>query len=167
MESGPFRFSRTESLKVNWLWTLIPSMKYLSTSIPGSGRSPGEGSGNPLQCSCLENSLDRACGLQSMGFQRAGYDWEHAHTHTQSTFMVTPNLVSDWMTERCCLAKLIHNPDHHTLPLLILLGNEVTEGGGLGQEKRSEGRNGLHNWWGIWQLFPLMLAAFYSWPFPS
>ena len=27
-------------------------------SIPGSGRSPGEGSGNPLQYSCLENSTD-------------------------------------------------------------------------------------------------------------
>ena len=28
-------------------------------SIPGSGRSPGEGNGYPLQCSCLENSTDR------------------------------------------------------------------------------------------------------------
>ena len=28
-------------------------------SIPGLGRSPGEGSGNPLQYSCLENSMDR------------------------------------------------------------------------------------------------------------
>ena len=27
-------------------------------SIPGSGRSPGEGNGNPLQYSCLENPLD-------------------------------------------------------------------------------------------------------------
>ena len=27
--------------------------------IPGSGRSPGEGSGNPLQYSCLENSMNR------------------------------------------------------------------------------------------------------------
>ena len=27
-------------------------------SIPGSGRSPGEGSGNPLQYSCLENPMD-------------------------------------------------------------------------------------------------------------
>ena len=26
---------------------------------PGSGRSPGEGNGSPLQCSCLENSMDR------------------------------------------------------------------------------------------------------------
>ena len=28
-------------------------------SIPGSGRSPGAGNGNPLQYSCLENPLDR------------------------------------------------------------------------------------------------------------
>ena len=28
-------------------------------SVPGSGRSPGEGNGNPLQYSCLENSIDR------------------------------------------------------------------------------------------------------------
>ena len=28
-------------------------------SIPGLGRSPGEGNGNPLQYSCLENSMDR------------------------------------------------------------------------------------------------------------
>ena len=27
-------------------------------SIPWSGRSPGEGNGNPLQYSCLENSVD-------------------------------------------------------------------------------------------------------------
>ena len=27
--------------------------------IPGSGRFPGEGNGNPLQYSCLENSMDR------------------------------------------------------------------------------------------------------------
>ena len=28
-------------------------------SIPGSGRSPGEGNGNSLQYSCLENSMDK------------------------------------------------------------------------------------------------------------
>ena len=27
--------------------------------IPGSGKTPGEGNGNPLQCSCLGNSMDR------------------------------------------------------------------------------------------------------------
>ena len=31
-------------------------------SIPGLGRSPGEGNGNPLQYSSLENPMDRAAG---------------------------------------------------------------------------------------------------------
>ena len=31
----------------------------ISGSIPGLRRSPGEGNGNPLQYSCLENSIDR------------------------------------------------------------------------------------------------------------
>ena len=30
------------------------------SSIPGSGRSPAVGNGNPLQYSCLENSMERA-----------------------------------------------------------------------------------------------------------
>ena len=29
------------------------------SSVPGLGRSPGEGNGNPLQYSCLENPMDR------------------------------------------------------------------------------------------------------------
>ena len=33
-------------------------------SIPGLGRAPGEGNGNPLQCSCLGNLMDSR--LQSM-----------------------------------------------------------------------------------------------------
>ena len=40
-------------------------------SIPGWGRSPGGGHGNPLQSSCLENPMDgEPGGLQSMGSQR-------------------------------------------------------------------------------------------------
>ena len=35
-------------------------------SIPGLGRSPGEGHGSPLQCSCLENSLDRGAWLAAV-----------------------------------------------------------------------------------------------------
>ena len=36
--------------------------------IPGSGRSPGGGHGNPLQYSCLENPMDKdPDGLQSIG----------------------------------------------------------------------------------------------------
>ena len=40
-----------------------------------SGRSLGEGNGNPLQYSCLENAwTEEAGGLQSMGWQRVGQD---------------------------------------------------------------------------------------------
>ena len=43
--------------------------------IPGLGRSPGEGKGNPFQSSCLENPMDRgASRLQSMGLLRVGHD---------------------------------------------------------------------------------------------
>ena len=37
----------------------LPAMQKNPGSIRGWGRSPGEGNGNPLQYSCLENSLDR------------------------------------------------------------------------------------------------------------
>ena len=46
-------------------------------SIPGLGRSPGEENGNPLQYSCLENSMmeepDREPGW-STGLQRVRHD---------------------------------------------------------------------------------------------
>ena len=44
-----------------WWWrTLLPMQETWETgSIPGSGRSPGGGHGNPLQYSCLENPMDR------------------------------------------------------------------------------------------------------------
>ena len=45
-------------------------------SILGSGRSSGEGNGNPLQYSCLENPMAGERGrLQSMGSQRVGHNW--------------------------------------------------------------------------------------------
>ena len=43
-------------------------------SIPGLGRSPGEGNGNPLQYSCLENPVEEPGRLQSMGSQRVMHD---------------------------------------------------------------------------------------------
>ena len=42
--------------------------------IPGLGRSPGEGNGNPLQYSCLEIPWTEEAGrLQSMGSHRVGH----------------------------------------------------------------------------------------------
>ena len=44
-----------------------------SGSIPGSGRSPGGGNGNPLQYSCLENPMDR--GAWWAAIQRFAKSW--------------------------------------------------------------------------------------------
>ena len=42
-----------------WVVKNQPASAGDAGSIPGSGSSPGKGNGNPLQCSCLENSMDR------------------------------------------------------------------------------------------------------------
>ena len=53
------------------------------SSIPGLGRSFGEGNGNPLQYYCLENSITVKPGvLQSMMSQRSRDDWVTEHTHS-------------------------------------------------------------------------------------
>ena len=53
--------------------------------IPGSGRSPGEGNGNSLQNSCLENSMDRgACWATVHGLQRIRHNRAHINTHIES-----------------------------------------------------------------------------------
>ena len=50
----------------------LPDSAGEAGSIPGSGRSPGEGNAYPLQYSCLENSMDRGawraivCGVSDM-----------------------------------------------------------------------------------------------------
>ena len=44
-------------------------------SIPGSGRYPGGGNGSPLQCSCLENPMDRGTWQATVhGITRVGHE---------------------------------------------------------------------------------------------
>ena len=55
-------------------------------SIPGLGRSPGGGRGNPLQCACLENPRDKESGrLQSVVSAKSQKQMKqlctHAHEH--------------------------------------------------------------------------------------
>ena len=51
-------------------------------SVPGSGRSPGEGSGNPLQYSCLENCMDRGPWQATTWGCKESDTTETQHTHT-------------------------------------------------------------------------------------
>ena len=52
--------------------------------VPGSGRSPGEGHGNSLQYSCLENPMDSgACWATAHRVARVVHDWcDLARMHT-------------------------------------------------------------------------------------
>ena len=53
--------------------------------IPGSGRSPGEGHGNPLQYSCLESPMDRGAWWvtdESDMTEQITHTHTHTHTHT-------------------------------------------------------------------------------------
>ena len=63
--------------------------------IPGSGRSPEEGNGNPLQYSCLENPMDRRAWqatVLKVTKSRTGPS-ERAHTqHTQLINSYSPKL---------------------------------------------------------------------------
>ena len=52
-------------------------------SLPGSGRSPGVGNGNPLRSSCLGNSIDKRSlvGYSPWGCKELATT-QHTHTHT-------------------------------------------------------------------------------------
>ena len=43
------------------------------SSIPGLGKSPGKGNGNPIQYSYLENSMEEPGRLKSTDLERVGY----------------------------------------------------------------------------------------------
>ena len=72
--------------------------------IPRSGRAIGVRNGNPLQYSCLENSMDRGAWLQPRESQGVRRDWAHIHritavdwftlSHTESH---TLNALSPWV----------------------------------------------------------------------
>ena len=78
--------------------------------IPGWGRSPGEGNGNPLQCSCLENPMDRGDwwvtvhgGTKSQTQLSDSYTHTHTHTHTHTSTLC----------RRASYNLVLHTPQIH------------------------------------------------------
>ena len=67
--------------------------------IPGSGRSPGEGNGKPLQYSCLENPMDR--GASQAAVHRVTKSWTQLSTHACHYLMSKPifylMVISSWL----------------------------------------------------------------------
>ena len=73
----------------------LPAHAADTSSIPRSGRSPGGGHGNPLQCSCLENPMEREAWRASVhgNHKRARHDLEtkqqclyYTHTYMESIY---------------------------------------------------------------------------------
>ena len=58
-------------------------------SIPDSGRSPGVGNGNPLQCSCLGNPMDRGTWWATIyGVTRVKIYNKYSYLHTPYYILV-------------------------------------------------------------------------------
>ena len=68
-------------------------------SIPGSGRYPRGGNGNPLQYSCLENPTDRGVGQsRAHGVTKSQIRLSthtHRHTHTHCLVWISKTLEED------------------------------------------------------------------------
>ena len=77
-----------------------------SDLIPGSGRSPGEGNGNPLQCSCLENPMDRGTWRATVhGVPKSWTQLKPLSMHTPTLWV--PGGLGPWLT----LLSLAHVRD--------------------------------------------------------
>ena len=69
---------------------------------PGSERSPGGGNGNPLQYSCLENSMDRGAWCGIVHGVANSQTWQHLSTYPDKS--AERPLVWCWYPERWCSA---------------------------------------------------------------
>ena len=75
-------------------------------SIPGSGRSPGEGNGNPLSILAWRIPWREEPGrLQSTGLQRAGHDWATSLTHSLNS-----TLCIRWVGKGLVVLAIPENP---------------------------------------------------------
>ena len=97
--------------------------------IPGSGRSPGGGHGNPLQYSCLENPMDRGAwwatvhGVTKSQTRLINYTRVYTHTHRlprtglktilQWVFLMTlPSQTALWPLGEGCFIYFSMNMDY-------------------------------------------------------
>ena len=76
-------------------------------SIPGLGRSPGGGNGNPLQYSCLENPHGQRslAGCSLWGSQRVGHSWATKHIINLVQLYIADCV--NWVPRLCCTYKQI------------------------------------------------------------
>ena len=73
-------------------------------SMPGSGRTPGGGHGNPFQCSCLENPTDRGAWRATVhGVAKSRTQLKRLSSHTSKNNLRAP--WTSWSTAAKCTEK--------------------------------------------------------------
>ena len=83
-------------------------------SIPGSGRSPGDGNGNPLQYSCLETPMDRGVwwvtvrGAEKSQTRLNTHTDTHSHPPHTKIFSTQRGPVHIWRQIGPIMKRLIH-----------------------------------------------------------
>ena len=117
-------------------------------SVPGLGRSPGEGNGNPLQNSCLESSMNRGASWAIVHGAAKSWtrlsNWAHTTEHSyflnnSPDFHIIPSITSLWI-----ISLIIFNQESWIYKMLI------------------------HGWWFLSvssQNQSVVLHTFYSWEF--
>ena len=95
------------------------------SSIPGSGRSPGEGNSYPLQYSCLESSMDRGACWATVHEVANSWTWlSDCHTHRAGAHQFTwPPAGNFSLWSLCVPSRLLgpcfwmnHKHLQHSLP---------------------------------------------------
>ena len=93
-------------------------------TIPGLGRSPGEGNGYPLLYSCLGNSMEEPCRLQSMGSQKVRHELQKKSLKFSSKIWGADSAVNFSVYPYLCLdlfklCKLLLLSDSFTLHSIV------------------------------------------------
>ena len=101
-------------------------------SIPGSRRSPEEGHGNPLQCSCLENPMDRGAWRAAVHGVTKSQTCPSPYKHTEHVDIPASPVVKTLCSH--CMGPGFH----------LWWGNTIPEATGPGQKKKKEGMLSEH-----------------------
>ena len=109
-----------------------PAMQEMWVGTLGWGNPPWEGNGNPLQCFCLGNPMDRrAWWVQSMELQRVGHDWAHIH------LTLTNSMLKGVLTFTWSLLTISDAP--HILECISR------------QREVKNTPHGAYSWWGLFE----------------
>ena len=80
-------------------------------SIPGLGISPGEGNGNPLQYSCLENPMDRGAWQATVHRVTKSQTWLNNFTGKEKKSQILPRICTAFPGKRPQSLPAVRSPD--------------------------------------------------------